>query len=37
MRVYIDGQLIREFKFDIEEGPAQQKRAPRAPDRGSST
>jgi len=37
MRVYLDGQLIREFKFDIEEGPAQQKRAPRTPDRGSST
>jgi hypothetical protein len=39
MRVYIDGQLIREFKFDIEEGPAQQKRSPRVPGggRGSST
>ncbi len=39
MRVYIDGQLIRNFKFDIEEGPAQQKRSPRAPDDkpGSST
>jgi hypothetical protein len=38
MRVYIDGQLIREFKFDIDEGPAQQKRSPRAPaDGGSST
>ena len=37
MRVYLDGQLIREFKFDIEEGPAQKKRAPRTPDRGSST
>jgi len=37
MRVYLDGQLIREFKFDIEEGPAQLRRAPRAPDRGSST
>jgi hypothetical protein len=37
MRVYIDGQLIREFKFDIEEGPPQLKRAPRAPERGSST
>ena len=37
MRVYIDGQLIREFKFDIEEGPAQQKRAPHTPERGSST
>jgi len=37
MRVYLDGQLIREFKFDIEEGPAQQKRGPRSPDKGSST
>jgi hypothetical protein len=37
MRVYSDGQLIREFKFDIEEGPAQLKRAPQPPDRGSST
>jgi hypothetical protein len=37
MRVYLDGQLVREFRFDIEEGPAQQKRAPRAPDRGSTT
>jgi hypothetical protein len=37
MRVYLDGQLIREFKFDIEEGPAQLKRAPQPPDRGSST
>lgn len=37
MRVYLDGQLIREFKFDIEEGPAQQRRAPRTPDKGSST
>lgn len=25
MRVYIDGQLIREFKFEIEAGPAQQR------------
>ena len=30
MRVYIDGQLIKEFKFEIEEGPAQQ-RGPRNP------
>lgn len=37
MRVYIDGQLIKEFKFDIDEGPAQQKRSPRAPGGGSST
>jgi len=35
MRVYIDGQLIREFKFDIEEGPAQQKRSPHPPSEGS--
>jgi len=37
MRVYIDGQLIREFKFDIEEGPAQQRRSPRAPGGGGSS
>jgi hypothetical protein len=37
MRIYLDGQLIREFKFDIEEGPPQLKRAPRTPERGSST
>jgi hypothetical protein len=37
MRIYLDGQLIREFKFDIEEGPPQLKRAPRTPDRGSTT
>ncbi|MGE5339471.1 MAG: hypothetical protein ACM3PU_16700 [Gemmatimonadota bacterium] len=30
MRVYIDGQLIREFKFEIEPGPTQQRR-PRNP------
>jgi hypothetical protein len=28
MRVYIDGQLIREFKFDIEDGPGAQERSP---------
>jgi hypothetical protein len=37
MRVYIDGQLIREFKFDIEEGPAQQKRSPRSPADGGGS
>jgi hypothetical protein len=37
MRVYIDGQLIREFKFDIEEGPAQQRRSPRSPGDGSGS
>lgn len=30
MRVYIDGQLVREFKFDIEEAPEGQ-RGPRSP------
>lgn len=30
MRVYIDGQLVKEFKFEIEPGPAQQ-RGPRSP------
>jgi hypothetical protein len=28
MRVYIDGQLIKEFKFDIEDGPGTQQRGP---------
>lgn len=28
MRVYIDGQLIKEFKFDIEDGPGAQERGP---------
>jgi hypothetical protein len=37
MRVYIDGQLIREFKFNIDEGPAQQKRGPRPPSDGGGS
>jgi hypothetical protein len=40
MRVYIDGQLIKEFKFDIEEAPEGQRggpRSPHAPRRGGST
>lgn len=40
MRVYIDGQLIREFKFDIEEAPEGQRGgplSPHAPRRGGST
>ncbi len=40
MRVYIDGQLIREFKFDIEEAPDGQRggpRSPNAPRRGGSS
>jgi hypothetical protein len=35
MRVYIDGQLIREFSFDIEEGPADQRAPRRGPEGGS--
>jgi hypothetical protein len=40
MRIYIDGQLIREFKFDIEEAPDGQRSGPRnphAPRGGGST
>ena len=28
MRVYIDGQLIKEFKFDIQDGPGKNESAP---------
>lgn len=35
MRVYIDGQLIREFPFDIEEGPTDQRAPRRGPGGGS--
>jgi hypothetical protein len=31
MRVYIDGQLIKEFKFNIEEAPEGQRGGPRSP------
>ncbi len=40
MRIYIDGQLIREFKFDIEAAPDGERGGPRyphAPRRGGST
>ena len=41
MRIYIDGQLIREFAFDIEEGPEDQRIPRRGPGQlgepGSST
>jgi hypothetical protein len=33
MRVYIDGQLIREFSFDIEKGPEDQRGIRRGPTR----
>ena len=33
MRVYIDGQLVREFSFDIEKGPDDQRGIRRGPNR----
>ncbi len=36
MRVYIDGQLIREFSFDIEKGPDDQRGPRRGPNRDGS-
>jgi hypothetical protein len=37
MRVYIDGQLIREFAFDIEMGPKDEPAPSRNPHRGGGT
>jgi hypothetical protein len=37
MRVYIDGQLIREFAFDIETGPKDEPAPSRNPHRGSGS
>lgn len=37
MRVYIDGQLIREFAFDIEQGPKDEPGRRRNPHDGSQT
>ena len=36
MRVYIDGQLIREFSFDIEKGPDDPRGTRRGPNRSDS-
>jgi len=36
MRVYIDGQLIREFSFDIEKGPEDQRGIRRGPNRDNA-
>lgn len=36
MRVYIDGQLVKDFKFEIEDGPGRNDRAPGARPRGPS-
>jgi len=39
MRLYIDGQLVREFKFEIEDGPGSQNQDPdsNVPDSGTNT
>jgi hypothetical protein len=37
MRVYIDGQLVREFAFDIEQGPKDDGGAPRRSPHGGGT
>jgi hypothetical protein len=37
MRVYIDGQLIREFAFDIEQGPKDEPAPRRGPHGGSES
>jgi len=34
MRIYVDGMLIREFRFNIEEGPGAQSPPERSPRRG---
>src|SRR5215203_3771666 len=36
MRVYIDGQLVREFSFDIEKGPEDQRGPRRGPNQEGS-
>lgn len=37
MRVYIDGQLVKDFKFAIEDGPGREERSPGARGRGPTT
>lgn len=37
MRVYIDGQLVKEFRFDIEDGPGKNERVPTPRSRNSTT
>jgi hypothetical protein len=37
MRIYIDGQLIKDFRFNIEDGPGTQERGPRGSRRGPTT
>jgi hypothetical protein len=37
MRVYIDGQLVKDFRFNIDDGPGTQERGPRGARRGPTT
>ena len=37
MRIYIDGQLIRDFRFNIDDGPGTQERGSRGAGRGPTT
>jgi hypothetical protein len=37
IRVYIDGQLVKDFRFNIEDGPGTQERAPHGRMRGPIT
>jgi hypothetical protein len=37
MRVYIDGQLVKDFRFNIDDGPGKDDRNPHSRRRGSAT
>ena len=37
MRIYIDGVLVKDFRFNIEDGPGTQERGPRGARRGPTT
>ena len=37
MRIYIDGVLVKDFRFNIEDGPGTQERGPRGGRRGPTT
>ena len=37
MRIYIDGMLVKDFRFNIEDGPGTEQRGPRGSRRGPST
>jgi hypothetical protein len=37
MRVYIDGVLVKDFRFNIDDGPGTEERGPRGGRRGPTT